>query len=374
MIKRINGRAFVSISIFLSFWVMLITSILMFVNRHTTLTSMTHTVLGFMLLLLVLWHMKNNFSPLKQHLKLHPRAGKTHFNWALPLALVFSCSVIALALVQFRPFLMLYEWGNSVRAGKSKQEEDQFTYARIDKTPANATGIGLTIDVRTGLYFAWPQYAIWLETMDGKFIQPLFVTGKLAKNNFSVAVTRKDNSLVFTSNPMTSAEYDQEQIFAIADDPATAEQRMRPESLPVFLHKSNPTGEASPGRVNDSTVDAYTGATMFTSFLLSSKTILPLASKYKVRMEINQSFDFNDFYSSDRFPDDPIYSGNGYSAQPSVVYEAIVDSASTQKYYSMELVGRGHHSGKDGELYGDLTNLTTALAMIDRIIVEVDGH
>ena len=93
-----------------------------------------------------------------------------------------------------------------------------------------------------------------------------------------------------------------------------------------------------------------------------------------MRIVIILSFDFNEYYSSNRYPDDPIYSGDGYSAQPSVVYEAVIDPTSQQKYYPMTLIGRGHHSGRDGVLYRDLQNLTTALELVDRIIVEVgDG-
>jgi hypothetical protein len=88
-------------------------------------------------------------------------------------------------------------------------------------------------------------------------------------------------------------------------------------------------------------------------------------------LEINQSFDFNEFYSSDRYPDDPIYSGNGYSAQPSVVYEAIIDTTASQRYFPMAVVGRGHHSGQDGKLYQELDRLTTALELVDRVIVEI---
>jgi hypothetical protein len=229
---------------------------------------------------------------LKQHGKLRSRAGP---NLAMPVALTFGFGLLVLSLFEFRPFLAFYEWGNQLRAGDTSTQLGQFTYVRVNHAPANASGLALSVDVRTGPSFAWPQYAIWVETMEGEFIQVLYVTHKLAENNFSTKSVKKDSNLVFTSNLATSGELDSEQLF-----------------------------------------------------------------NFK-----------NEYYSSNRFPDDPIYSGDGYSAQPSVVYETVIDPASLQTYYPMTLVGHGHHSGKDGLLYKDLKNLTTALQILDRIIVEV---
>ncbi|MES2676171.1 MAG: DUF4405 domain-containing protein [Pseudomonadota bacterium] len=373
MSKFFNSRAFISLSIFLSFSVLLVTSILMFIDRHTLLVAMLHTLIGMTLLLVAFWHMKNNLSSLLQYFKWRVRARNLEpkINMAMPLALLATMLIVALSMIKFSPFLALYEWGSALRAGDKAEEGIQFTYVRVDNTPVNAQGARLTIDLRKGAYFTWPQYAIWLETLDGEFIQPLYVTQKLAKNEFSNKVTKRDPSQIFTSNPFASDKADE--FFTYDLEPQTNDQRMRPESLPVFLHKLGiqttagvfvPTGE-------DSTIDAYGGATMLDHFLLSSQTVKPLPDSYKVRFEINESFDFNAFYSSDRYPDDPIYSGNGYSAQPSLVYEAIVDTTLSQRYFPMAIVGRGHHSGRDGELYKDLENLTTALEMVDRIIVEI---
>jgi hypothetical protein len=179
--------------------------------------------------------------------------------------------------------------------------------------------------------------------------------------------------------------YDDEtwgKVFAEEYSPETADQRVRPESLPVFLHQLgskkaenifSPMDEialknTSPKQL---AMDAFAGATILENFLLSSRSAKSLPDKYRVRFEINQAFDFNKHYSSDRFPDDPIYSGNGYSAQPSVIYEAVVDTQTSQQYYPMTLIGHGHHSGADGKIYTDIDNLTTSKEIIDRIIIEV---
>lgn len=333
---------------------------------------MLHTIMGFGLVLIVVWHLRNNFKPFKQYLR--PRTGRGDSrttNFALPLALIFCGLLVGLSLFQFTPFLAFYDWGNVIRANDRGLESANLSYVRVDQTPPDAEGIPLTIDLRKGPYFMWPQYAIWLETLDGQFIQPLYITQKLARNEFSTKVSKRNFDQVFTENPFLSS--DGEDVFTYEDDPATNNQRLRPESLPVFLHKlaiQTPEGLFVPTG-KDTTIDAYSGATLTDNFLLSSRSRKELPKRFKVRLEINQSFDFNDYYSSNRFPDDPVYSGSGYSAQPSLVYEVIVDLTSEQRYFPMQIAGRGHHSGANGTLFPDLENLTTARELIDRVIIEV---
>lgn len=382
--KIFNLRAFISLSVFLSFAILLITSLLMFTRQHTVPIAMLHTLVGFALTLLLLWHIKNNIHALGHYLTWRRGGAQARVNIALLAALLLVFALASLTLAQFSPMQSFYQWGATLRSGDKAEQSLQFSYVRIDKTQADALGNKLSIDLRKGSYFMFPQYAIWLETLDGSFIQPLYITQKLAQNNFSNKVTKLNSQQVFTSNPLTSGQNSAE-IFQFEADPASAAQRFRPEALPVFLHKlssraaeqvfaaadSTPT---TPGENSLAAVDAYSGATLLDNFLLSSRSAKPLPKNYRVRLEINQSFDFNDFYSSDRFPDDPVYSGNGYSAQPSVIYEAIIDSDSPQGFYPMQLIGHGHHSGMDGSIYQDMENLTTATGLIDRVIVELDNH
>ncbi len=362
--KSISGRAFISLAVFLSFVTLAITSVLMFINQHSRSVAMLHTLVGFCLVLIVLWHLRNNFKPFKQYLRPSTGRGESATtNSALPLALIFCGSIIGLSLLGFAPFLAFYDWGNQLRANDRGQQALQLTYLRAEQIPADAQGIPITIDLRKGPYFMWPQYAIWIETLDGDLIQPLYITQKLARGDFSTKVTKRDAAQVFTENPFLHGDGDD--IFTYEDDPTTSDQRLRPESLPVFLHK------LAQQSTNNTAIDAYTGATLTDNFLLTSQSRNPLPERFRVRLEINQSFDFNDYYSSNRFPDDPVYSGNGYSAQPSLVFEAVIDLDSGQTYYPMNVIGRGHHSGANGTLLPDLDNLTTALELIDRVIVEV---
>ncbi|GGY84607.1 hypothetical protein GCM10011613_31980 [Cellvibrio zantedeschiae] len=369
MAKSFNRRAFVSLLVFLFFTVILVTSLLMFISPHTPMVSMVHTGIGFVLLLILGWHLKNNLSSLKTYFTF--RTAKSGTNLAMPVALALSMTMLGLGLMQSLPFASLYAWGNKLRSAEKSAEQLQFSYVRVDQTNASALGNKLVIDLRKGPYFRFPQYAIWLETLEGKFIQPLYITQKLAQNKFTNKVTLRDQKQIFTSDVSGFDDQTWDKTFASELSPETASKRTRPESLPVFLHQLASQKLTDNQNNPASTMDAYAGATLLNNFLMSSRSNNDLPEKYKIRFEINQSFDFNTFYSSDRFPDDPIYSGDGYNGQPSVIYEAIIDTQSSQQYYPMTLIGHGHHSGKDGKVHTDMNNLTTAKELVDRIIIEV---
>ncbi|RYY75114.1 MAG: hypothetical protein EOO52_12485 [Gammaproteobacteria bacterium] len=374
-----NRRIIVSLSVFLFFSVIFVTSVLMYVKPHTPLVAMVHTGVGFILLGVVGWHVKNNIASLKHYLKWRGPKSGGGINQIVPLILFMF--TLGLVFTQSWPFKPFYEWGNKLRAGEKSAEEISFSYMRVDKTPANAIGDRLIIDFRKGPYFRWPQYAIWLESMEGDFIQPLFVTQKLAHAGFNNKVSMRNKKQVFATDISSYDDQAWDKTFSIEASPETSHQRTRPESLPVFLHKfaSRSTREIlkpadrtlGESLSTSQSIDGFAGATILDNFLLSSRSTNLMPYKYRVRLEINQSFDFNSFYSSDRFPEDPIYSGDGYNGQPSVVYEAIVDVQSPQPYYPMTLLGHGHHSGENGDVNTNMDDLSTAKELIDRVIVEL---
>jgi len=353
---------------------MLTTSILMFMQSHNTEVAITHTIVGFAMLLMLLFHVKNNLTSLIHYIKSKLKTPKGAFNFTLPIAFVSVASLVMLSLFQFSPFMTFYNWGNTLRASASEEVKDkqEITY-QVVNFANKATGTPLTIELKKGPYFHWPQYAIWLETIEGEFVQPLYVTEKLAKNQFVNRVSRTDDT-VFTTHVFLDRSLDLASLFDAKEEPETKDTRIRPEALPVFLHKLGRKTADGLFVPTDSELiaDVYTGATLLDNFEMLTKSQTHLTGLYKVRMEINHSFDFNEYYSSDRFPDDKIYSGNGYSAQPSIIYEAIVDMEKSGSVYNMELVGRGHHSGKTGDIYPDLENLTTALQLVDKLRVEVN--
>jgi hypothetical protein len=86
-------------------------------------------------------------------------------------------------------------------------------------------------------------------------------------------------------------------------------------------------------------------------------------------MEINQPWDWNEYWTNTKYPEDENYKT---SSQPSLVYRVTIDLNSGVKEYSMKPVGHGHYSGMDGSLTTDLSTLTTALEIAKSITVRID--
>lgn len=369
--SRFTARAFIGVSLFTAFLVMLITSLLLFTQQHSNLIALIHTLIGMVMVFIVIWHLVKNSKPLLRYLTPFKKySGKRSFTF--PLALIFVGYFIASPFLRLWPAMEVYQLGQTLKATDKGDTDDEFTYIERALRPENANGQTITIELKKGPYFLWPQYAIWLETLDGEFVQPLYVTSAIATNNFTNKVTKRDPSQVFTSHVIAGAGANPNETFIYGEEPQTKSTRIRPESLPVFLHQlgeKNEKGLYLPA--DESSVDGYSGATMTDNFIYHAKLPTPLTGQYHVRFEINHSFDFNQYYSSDRFPDDDIYSGDGFSAQPSIVYQALVDFDNPQHLSQMQLIGQGHHSGKDGEVYEDTSNLTTALDLVERLLVSV---
>ena len=93
---------------------------------------------------------------------------------------------------------------------------------------------------------------------------------------------------------------------------------------------------------------------------------------FTLRLELNVAFDDNAYYSAYDYPGDTVYhSGTGQLGQPSVVYEATINMADGHNYYLMQLAGHGHHSAQNGTLYPNLSTLTTARQLVERIVIGV---
>ena len=372
--QLIHTRAFVTLSTFLSLLIMLITSVLMFSTRYDNTTALVHTLLGFLLISFAAWHLMNNINQLKQYFISGGWSRSSRFRLALPTAAGCVLIMLLLNLAGFQPFVQFYQWGTTLRVTSNPTETTgTLNYLMINKQSSKSDNSRISVDMRKGPAFLWPQYAIWLESLDGKDIYPLYVTSSIATNNFTNHVTLKETNQIFINNPFRQKGFVFSNVFNAKNDPDTKHTRIRPESLPVFLHRlgiQNEEGMFVP-HGDQILPDAVTGATMKESFVYRTQIEQKLEGQFLVRFEINQSFDFNDYYRSDKFPDDPIYSGSGFSGQPSVVYEALVDFDSEQKFYLMHLVGHSHHSGADGKLYTDLINITTAKQLVDRIVIEL---
>ncbi len=216
----------------------------------------------------------------------------------------------------------------------------------ISTLETNQQGEGPVIELRffEGPEIYYPLMAVWIEDSAGNYIQTLYVAESIAKGIFHYGEIR-DNRWV------------------------NGEKR-RPAALPYWGHKRGvkaKDGFYLPTPRNP-IADAYTGATPTSGFVLKTKADNPLPEQFRILFEINQSWDWNKYWTNNRFPDEEHYKT---SAQPAVVYAVDIDLHTAKEIYEMKPIGHSHYSGKDGNLYPDISTLTTALQIADKIEVKI---
>ncbi len=307
---------------------------------YSRTTATLHTVFGLLFATGALFHLKNNIKSLKVYSK----------SRVLSIIILIGATFFLSAYLQKAPFRNMMDFGARLKSNQSKAI-DRSAYELVEY---NTDGdVQLTIDLLRGQHYWHPQMAIWTEDTSGLFLQTIFVTQATAKGLF-FGGRSKSNFKSFDTKKDPSGDY------------------RRVDALPVWSHKRGiqyADGMYVPPS-NDPMPDGLSGATLSDNFLMN--TSAGYTSKFILRIEINVAFDDNEYYSEFDFPDDEVFhSGTGQLGQPSIVYEAIIDTEDDQSYYLMKLVGHGHHSGQSGELFEDLSTLTTAQHLVERIVVGV---
>lgn len=224
---------------------------------------------------------------------------------------------------------------------KTTKEKD----AQIITLQTNSLGEGREIELEfiKGKSHHYPLMALWLEDMEGNYLQTLYVAESIAKG-------------VFGHGDASTGKWMPGPV-------------RRPASLPYWGHQRGiiaPDGYYLPTQENP-VPDAYTGATPTTNFVLTTRTDQPLSSQVRILFEINQAWDWNDYWTNNKFPLEEPYKTSG---QPALVYAATVDLNEPGEY-EMKPIGHSHYAGKDGNLYTDLSTFTTALNIVKKLIVRV---
>jgi hypothetical protein len=230
---------------------------------------------------------------------------------------------------------------SSATTKKKESAPEQKTVINLN---VNGKGPEITIEFTRGKSFYYPLMAAWIEDEDGNYIQTLFVPLTVATGIFKYGKHEK--------NKWVSAP------------------KRAPQTLPYWSHKRGI--KASDGlympEPENPVADAYTGATPAKGFILNAKADNELPDIFRVMFEINQNWDWNKYWTNDKYPDDDNYK---MSCQPALVYEAGIDLRNRKESYQMKPIGHSHYSGKTGELFTDLSTITTALQIADSIIVRI---
>lgn len=175
--------------------------------------------------------------------------------------------------------------------------------------------------VRNGLleYVTTPLIAIWVEDEQGNLIKTLYVSSKLFNIN-------------------------------------------RPAALPVWAHKTNAASE------NNQFVDGVSSASHKGNQVIFVEQV-PLENA-KVCIELNRSYDYNDYYKSGLKPGDIGYNAD-FSGQPSLIYQAAIPEEAGVSELNFNLIGHGSEDGSNGDITTNLEHITTGRSLMSKISLHI---
>ena len=118
-------------------------------------------------------------------------------------------------------------------------------------------------------------------------------------------------------------------------------------------------------------IDGISGATPKGSFDVKIHPINNV-TRFVVKIEVNHSTDFNEFYNKSAKANDENYSGGKQgSGQPALVYAVDIDLSRDLTFYEAELIGHSSPDGSSGSISEDLSNITTARNIVKNIIIKI---
>lgn len=183
-----------------------------------------------------------------------------------------------------------------------------------------------------------PQIAIWVEDINGKYLSTVYVTHKIATQSWMASGGNR-----------------------------------RKEALPHWCHARGiqyADGLYLPTKKEPLT-NGITGATPQGSFDVKLRPANEL-KQFIVKIEINHSTDFNDFYLKSAIEGDPNYSGGDKgSGQPAIIYAANIDLLSGEKSFEATLIGHSSPDGSSGNIDSDISKLTTSLHIVKHITIDI---
>lgn len=183
-----------------------------------------------------------------------------------------------------------------------------------------------------------PQLAIWLEDTSGNYLSTIYVTHKIATQSWQSAGGNRRKEALPHWCFSRGVEYGDGLYLPTKDHPLT---------------------------------DGISGATPRKSFDIKLSPG-PELKHFVVKIEINHSTDFNDFYPKSAKEGEANYSGGEKgSGQPALVYKVEVDFTSGKKSFEAILLGHSSPDGSSGEIFTDLSGLTTALNIVKSIVVSI---
>ena len=198
------------------------------------------------------------------------------------------------------------------------------------------------IELNPGRSFNHPTFSIWLEDMNGNYLKTLFITKSYASGVFGYKMLGDSVWVNESGGSIQTA------------------------ALPYWTYKKGLINSKNLIPMPENPyIDTYTGATPKGKFTLSNES--QNLSKYRVLVEVNQTWDWNHYWTNNKYPNSNAYK---HSAQPSVVYSATINP--DHLIFYLNPIGHGSPTGKNGHLYTNLSTLSTALDIFSSIQITIN--
>ena len=227
-------------------------------------------------------------------------------------------------------------------------KDQRISELAIESFQTNKGENGLSLDIKflKGKYHNHPTFSFWIEDIEGNYIETLYVTKYLGTG-------------IYGHGSLSKGKWDSK--------PGPAQ---RPATLPYWLNKRRVEGKGNSYLPSPSSPvpDAITGATPKGDFILNATVKNRLPKQFRLLMEINQTWDWNEYWNNSKFPDDYDYAS---SCQPAIVYAVTIDQSIPDAEFFLNPIGHSHYSGATGDLFTDLTTLTTAKEIAYKVIAKV---
>lgn len=199
----------------------------------------------------------------------------------------------------------------------------------------------IQINVEKGKSFNHPTFVIWKEDMDGNFLETIFITKSYASGIFGHQLIGDTMWM-----PNEGASY-------------------QPAALPFWTNKKGLIdGEYLVPTPQHPYVDAISGATPINNFQIISSD--KNQGKYRILLEVNQTWDWNNYWTNNKYPENNAYK---HSAQPSIIYAVTINE--NDSIYFMNPIGHGDPKGETGNLFTDISTLSTAKDIFKTIKISI---
>lgn len=134
----------------------------------------------------------------------------------------------------------------------------------------------------------------------------------------------------------------------------------RPAALPVWQHKSGTY-----------VADDLDGISSASNVNHQGQLDDSIPENSTIFIEVNRSFDYNDYYRSDLEAGNAGYNTD-YSGQPSLIYRTTIADLEDNTSLAFELIGHGSEDGSHGNILNDLKHITTAKNLYNKITLKLN--